>query len=311
MFSLKLVKFSVFLSYVILYTKAQRATNKQIDQLDKLLLYSGWKNLNVVKFVKYNCNKYHLENLIKTPTHRSLCMKKVRALTVHLGCTYAKVINNLFSSIINGLSICTKNKKRIYICTEGFIKIITLFIVPLATLMKGALDALDSIHSLPWAYFKKNYYNHYIMSPLLERIGDILDKLNERTLSRYDLSTYYWAFDTIYSFSKSIIKDLKNETDSYCEFVPYNQYYLWNQWALDYRAIYQQGDKLKFFKFITRKFKDYIKSVIIENYFQLGFKFDPITEETFVPTPEDLIIQELELKATEEEPPTLLEIETH
>ncbi|XP_050528535.1 uncharacterized protein LOC126898500 [Daktulosphaira vitifoliae] len=139
------------------------------------------------------------------------------------------------------------------------------------------------------------------MSPLLERIGDILDKLNERNLSRDDLSTYYWAFETIYSFSNSIIKDLKNETHSYCEFVPYNQNYLWEEWIQEYKAIIKHDEKLKFLKFLTRQFKYYIKTIIRENYFQLGFTFNPITEETLLPTPNELYVQDLEFKATVDE----------
>ncbi|XP_050529034.1 uncharacterized protein LOC126898759 isoform X2 [Daktulosphaira vitifoliae] len=180
-----------------------------------------------------------------------------------------------------------------------------------ATLMKGAMDALNLIHFLPWTDFKENSCNHYIISPLLNEIKDIFDKLNQRTLSRDDISTYICTFKTIYLFSKNIIEELKYETELYCEFVPYNRNYLWNEWIQEYKAIIKHDKRLDFLKFLTRKFKDYIKTVIIENYFQLGFKFDPITEETFLPLPNELIIQELELKATDEEPPTLLQIETH
>ncbi|XP_050528532.1 uncharacterized protein LOC126898498 isoform X2 [Daktulosphaira vitifoliae] len=193
------------------------------------------------------------------------------------------------------------SKNNVITYTEEFMKIIILFIVPTAKLMKDAMDALGSIHYKPWANIKKKKNNnHYIMSPLLERIGDILDKLNERTLSRDDIYTYIWAFHTIYSFSNSIIEDIQYDTDSYCEFVSYNQNYLWHEWILEYNTIIKQDEKLVFLNFLTRKFKDYIKTVIIENYFQLGFKFDSFTEETFLPKSGEQYIQELEFKVTDE-----------
>ncbi|XP_050537509.1 uncharacterized protein LOC126903372 [Daktulosphaira vitifoliae] len=149
------------------------------------------------------------------------------------------------------------------------------------------------------------------MSPLLGRIGDIFDKLNERTLSRYDLSTYTWILKTIYSFSNRIIGFINYETELYCEYASYNENYLWDEWIQEYNAIIKHDEKLVFLKFLTRKCNDYIKTIIIEYYFQLGFKYDPITEETFLPSLNVLIIQELELKAIDEEPTTLIQIENH
>ncbi|XP_050528534.1 uncharacterized protein LOC126898499 [Daktulosphaira vitifoliae] len=177
--------------------------------------------------------------------------------------------------------------------------------------MKSAMDALDSLHYLPWAHFKENCKNQYIMSPLLEKIGDFSDKLNERTVSRNDIFTYSSVFKKIDLFSKNIKNELLFETNSYCEYASYNENYLWDEWIQEYNAIIKHDEKLVFLKFLTRKCNDYIKTVIIEYYFQLGFKYDPITEEIFLPTPGELIIQELELKATDDEPPTLLQIETH
>ncbi|XP_050528517.1 uncharacterized protein LOC126898493 isoform X2 [Daktulosphaira vitifoliae] len=317
MFSLTLIKFSFLLFYVILYTKSEYASKYHTEQLDKLLMYSGWKKLNVVNFVKYKNKTYFLEKLIITPTYRSYCMAKIRALTVHLGCTYAKVINNLFSIIINYQQICINNKERkilknnVYIHTKILIKIITILIVPTAKLMKGAIDAFDSIHYLPWAHFNENSYCPFIMSSFLGRIEDIFDKLNERTLSCDNLSTYSSAFITIYKYSEIILHDLKNETSSYCNFVPYDRNYLWYEWIQKYNTNSIHYEILDFLKFLTRKLKDYIKSVIIENYFQLGFKFDPITNETFLPSSKELIIQELELKATDEKTLTSIQIVTH
>ncbi|XP_050528526.1 uncharacterized protein LOC126898496 isoform X2 [Daktulosphaira vitifoliae] len=294
MFSLTLVKFSVLIFCVILCTKSKECTKKQANHLDKLLMYSGWKNLNMVDIIKYNGKTYHLKHLIKTPTNRLQCKTKVRALTIFLGCTYAKVINNFFSIIINCLQICkNKMKERNYlinenIYTERFINVI----VPIAKLMKGAMDALDSLHWLPWADFKEKSTDHYLMSPLLRRIGDFFDKLNERNVSRYDIFTYSSELETIYIFSKKLIKDLKYEIDSYCKSGPYNQNYLWDEWIQEFNAIITHDEKLVFLKFLNRKFKQYVEIVIIKYYFQLGFKFDPITEETYLPISGELIIQD-------------------
>ncbi|XP_050543768.1 uncharacterized protein LOC126906888 [Daktulosphaira vitifoliae] len=304
MFSLKFVKFSFLLFYVILYTKADTTSIKAIDQLDKILKYPGWKNLNDVHFIKYYDINHYLQNQIQTPTKFYKCGQKIRVLTIYLGCTYAKVMVNLFT-VINNVLI----NGSIYI--EELINIIAILIVPIATFMKSAMDALDLLHNKPWATFKKNYKYHYMISPLLERIGNILDKLNDPGILYNYRSTKFCTFDIVNIFSKSIINDLQYETEPFCEFVLYDKNELWNKWIQEYNAIINQGVKLIFFTFLTIKIKDYIKTVTIEKYFQLGFKFDPITGETFVPTREELIELELEFKAIDQEPPTSIQIENH
>ncbi|XP_050544633.1 uncharacterized protein LOC126907407 [Daktulosphaira vitifoliae] len=169
--------------------------------------------------------------------------------------------------------------------------------------MKGAMDALDSLHHLPLANFKIHNKKAYIIKYLLDRIENIFGKFNDPSLSCDDRSTNSWSFEIAYTFFKRIIELLQLATDKYCEFVPYDTNYLWTEWVEEYRGI-KQGVKLKFFKFLTKKFEIYIKKEILEKYFQVGFKFDPITEETFLPTPEEQFDIELEFRTTDEEPPT-------
>ncbi|XP_050544612.1 uncharacterized protein LOC126907400 [Daktulosphaira vitifoliae] len=305
MFSLKL---NFLLLYVCLCTKAYTSSKKSMDQLDKLLKYPGWKDLNEVSSITYLTKIYYLENLIEIPTDRNIGEPKIRALTVFLSCTYAKVINNIFSIIVNWDEICKNQNEEdndlingcIY--TKELINIIAKLIVPIATLMKGAMDALDLLHHLLFANFKIHDKNAYIISYLLDRIENIFGKLLDPSLS-CDSSTNSWTFEIVYTFFKRIIQLLQFATGKYCEFVPYNTNYLWNEWVQEYRAINQKV-KLIFFKFLTRKIKNYIKTVIVEKYFQLGFKFDPITEETFIQTQEEFIELELEFRTTDEEPPT-------
>ncbi|XP_050528872.1 uncharacterized protein LOC126898653 [Daktulosphaira vitifoliae] len=170
--------------------------------------------------------------------------------------------------------------------------------------MQGAMEALDILHHIPLATFKINR-QIYIMSILLEKIGNIFDELNDPSDDR---STNYPKFETVYLFSKRIITELQYDTNKYCEFVPYNTNYLWNKWAQEYKTIIDQGLKLVFFKFLTKKIEVYIKTEIIEKYFQLGFMFDPITEETFLPIPDEPIELELEFKTISEDPPMPIRI---
>ncbi|XP_050544046.1 uncharacterized protein LOC126907065 isoform X2 [Daktulosphaira vitifoliae] len=278
MVSLKLVKFSFLLFYVILHTKARSILKKIIEQLDNLLKYPGWKNLNDVSYVTRYCKKQFLQNLIESPTHKYKGEQKIRALTIFLGCTYAKVMYNLISIIFHYRQNCEKLIKQNNdiingcICTEELINIIATLIIPISTLMKGAMVALDLLHNVPWSTILTQ---SYMISPILDRIGNILDKLNEKSLSR-------------------IFEDINNETKFYCEYVPYDTNDLWNEWVQEYKIIIDQDVILVFFKFLTIKIKDYIKTVIEEKYFQLGFKFNPIIEETFIPTPEEIIDLDLE-----------------
>ncbi|XP_050544603.1 uncharacterized protein LOC126907396 isoform X2 [Daktulosphaira vitifoliae] len=315
MFLLKIVKFSFFIFCVILYSKAYTTSKYTIEQLDKLLNYPGWKNLNDLDYIKYYRKSYYLHHLIKTPTHREMGELKIRSLTIYLGCTYAKVIKSIFSIIINWQEMYKENKEDNHIIngciyTQELINTIATFIVPIATLLKGAMDALDLLHNLPWSNFKSEFKKSYLISPLLDRIGNILDELNEPIPLYDNLSTNSSKFEIIYLFSKRLIRNIQFETLIYCKYVP-NTNDLWNGWVYEYNAIIKQGANLIFFKFLTKKIKDYIKKEILEKYFQLGFKFDPITNETYIPTPKQLIEQELEFKATDEEPPTPVQIEIH
>ncbi|XP_050546558.1 uncharacterized protein LOC126908473 isoform X2 [Daktulosphaira vitifoliae] len=292
MFSLKLYKFSFVFFYVILCTKEERGTNKSVNEIDTLLMYSGWKNLNDIIRITYLTRNYYLEDLIQTPTHRNKCYQKIRALTAYLGCTYAKVINDLFSVIIIVTQNCQKkieeenDLKYGCICTEEFINIISMLVVPMTTLMKGAMDTLDLLHKKPWQTIKKP---HFLLNSLLGRIENILDILNKLTLSRNDISSFSKALFIIHSFTQRTIINVNHETLLYCKFVTYDTNYLWNKWVQEYEVISDQ-----------------------EKYFQLGFKFDPMTEETFIPTPQELIELELEFKVIDATvPPTPIQIENH
>ncbi|XP_050544604.1 uncharacterized protein LOC126907396 isoform X3 [Daktulosphaira vitifoliae] len=313
MFSLKLIKITFLLFYVFLYTKAYKSTKKSMNQLDMLLKYPGWKNLNDVSSIQYHKKTYYLESLIETPTDRNIGETKIRALAIYLGCSYTKVINNIFSIILNWEDICINQNKEdsdlISRCmyTKELINKIAIFFVPIATLMKGAMDALDLLHHLPWTNFKICDKKPYMISPVLDRIGNIFGEF----LPCDDRSTNSLTFEIVCNFCKRIIALLELETDTYCEFVSYDTNYLWNECVHEYRAFNNQGVKLMFFEFLTKKVETYTKTIIMEKYFQLGFKFDPITEETFIPTPEELIELELEFKATDEEPPTPVQIEIH
>ncbi|XP_050544601.1 uncharacterized protein LOC126907395 [Daktulosphaira vitifoliae] len=319
MSSLKLVNFSFLLCYAIFYSKAYTTSKNIINQLDNLLnFYPGWKNLNDLIAVKYYHKRHYLNSLIKTPTSKYKCESKIRVLTVFLECTYTKVINNIFSIIITWLQINeTQNKEyndliNGCIYTEVIKNIMAILIVPIAKLMKGALEALDLLHHLPWATTTKMYQHKkpYIMCLLLERIENILDELNDPILSCDDRSknSSEIEIEILFDFFVSIRKDLQKETDTLCEFVTYNTNYLWNEYVQEYRAIINQGVNLLFFKFLTKKIEVYIKTEIIEKYFELGFKFDPITEETFIPTPEETLELELEFKAIDEELPNPIQI---
>ncbi|XP_050545367.1 uncharacterized protein LOC126907805 [Daktulosphaira vitifoliae] len=313
MFSLKLIMYSFLIFYVILYTKSDRISIASINKLDKLLKYSGWLNKNDLFFVKYFNRTYCLRNLIETPTPKNKYNQKIRALTVFLGCSYAKVMNNLFLVISNIIQICkkkiiTENEYlNVCFCTEELVNIISLLIVPLAKLMKGAMDNLDYMHSNPWILQS----NYYMMSPLLRDIENILDNLNERTLTRDNLSTYLWTLNTINDFFQKIKVNVDYQSLVFCRYVSNDENYLWNEWNQEYTSMINNGIPLEYFTFLIRKIKDYIETIIIEKYFQLGFKFDPITEESFIPTLSETIELEMEFKAISNELPMPVNIENH
>ncbi|XP_050525453.1 uncharacterized protein LOC126896579 [Daktulosphaira vitifoliae] len=299
---------------VILYTKARWMTQESLYKLDKLLQYSGWKYLNEIRSVKYKSKTYILKNLIEIPIDGHNCNAKTRGLTLYLGCTYAKVINNLFSSIIsNMLRVC---KRKItendlpngFICTEELVNIIYTLIVPITILMDGAIHTLDLLHLKPLAtVFNKCFRTNR----LYNTIEKILDELKEQTLSRDDISTYKCTLKTVDLFSRIIVPSIYNEMLPHCDFVPYDKNYVWDKWVDKYKSIIDKDLNSSFFKFLKKKVKDYIETVVMKKYFQLGFKFDPFTEETYIQLPKEPIELELEFKTTDEERSILIQIETH
>ncbi|XP_050546372.1 uncharacterized protein LOC126908392 [Daktulosphaira vitifoliae] len=316
MTSSKVFKLIFLLLCVILYTKAPPSIKKKPGQLKRLLWYSGWTKLNDVNYITYLQKSYYVQNLIKTPIHSKNCNNKTRTLTIYLGCIYSKVMQNFFSIIINYQQKCDKilnieyDLKNAYNCIEKLINIISILIVPMAKLMKEAMIALDLIHKNPWGSDPLLYKHSYNLTNFLGEIETIHDKLNKLVIKRDDISTYDSTQNCINSFLKNIKSKITQQTNYFCVFEPYNVDYLWNGWVQEYEDI-DYGAKLEFFKFINEKIKVYIKTTIIEKYFQLGFKFDPITEETFVPTLKELIELELEFRETDEKPSMPIQIEIH
>ncbi|XP_050546037.1 uncharacterized protein LOC126908166 [Daktulosphaira vitifoliae] len=263
-------------------------------------MYPGWTKLNDLICIKYYRRKYNLQNLIKTNKYRYDGNPKIKITTIFLGCTYAKVIKNLCTVISN---LIQDSKRKFYemndlingfFCTEKLINIISLLIVPLATMFKGAMDALDLLLTNRW--FNKKYT--YMKSSRLEKIGTIHDYLDKQILSRDDIFTYFWTLNVVDNFIKIIMAEINYDTAQYCEFVPFDTNYLWNEWNLEYKTIIDHGINLVFLKFLSNKIEYYIQTVIIQKYFQLGFKYDSITGETYITKPGELIELELELKAT-------------
>ncbi|XP_050544010.1 uncharacterized protein LOC126907048 isoform X2 [Daktulosphaira vitifoliae] len=224
-------------------------------------------------------------------------------MTVCLGCVYVKFINEISLVISNILQICQKQiqeEKDLIkgcICTEELVYIISLIIVPLITLMQGAMDALDLIHKYPHYTLVKSYCTINIF---LESFRNIIDDLNILTLSRDNVSVYIWTLNFIDYFIKIKLKEIKFLTDNYCVFVSYDPSDLWNKWVQEYNTIIDHGKRFVFIKFLKKKIENNVKTVIKEQYIQLGFKFDPITEETFVATRNDPIKIELELNAIDD-----------
>ncbi|XP_050546032.1 uncharacterized protein LOC126908163 [Daktulosphaira vitifoliae] len=313
MISLKLANFGFILFSVVMYTKAGIILKSNMDQLNTLLQYSGWKNSDNLIYIKYFNKIQYPRDFIDPVADRYKCKRKIRMLTIHLGCTYSNVINNLFSIITNIIQICQNKlkKKDDYFngctCTEELINIISIFIIPLAKLMKGAMDSLDFLHSEPWVYQRCQY----IVSPRLGIIENILNDLNEHILSREDIFTYLWTLNTIENRFRIVSIGINHDVEQYCKLVLLGKNYLWDKWYHEYKDNINQGINLVFIKFLTKKIKDYIQNVIIQKYFQLGFKFDPITEEIFLPKPKEPSDIELEFRALYEDPPLPILIETN
>ncbi|XP_050543708.1 uncharacterized protein LOC126906850 [Daktulosphaira vitifoliae] len=310
MFPLKLAKFNFLLFSLIFYINAKSDFNDSADKFDILITYSGWNNLNDVIYIKYYSKIHYVQSLIEATKNQYRRNQKIRGLSIYLGCSYTKDLKSLFVVIGNVKTICEKLLKKndiinACICTEELVYIMSLLFVPMVTSMKGAMDALDLLHEMPWANCDRNLFS---VAKVLGTIENIHEQFYERSLSRKDISTYIWTLNTVEHFEK-IIEKLFLESNPHCEYLPYDTNYLWNKWIQEYKNIIGQGIKLVFIKFITRKIKYYVREVIIEKYFQLGFKFDPITEETFIA--KETIELDLRFKATDEVVPVPIQIENH
>ncbi|XP_050543529.1 uncharacterized protein LOC126906751 [Daktulosphaira vitifoliae] len=310
MFPLKIFTSSFLLYSVILYTNAKMGL---IEQLDKLLQYSGWNNLNDLKFIHYYKKPHFIQHLEATPTRIKNYDYKVRVLTIYLGCTYAKVMQNLYPIIRNLIQDC---QRKFYIkndfingcfSTKKLLNIISSLIVPLATLLKGAMNTLYLLRNKPWCNMKS--YS-YMVSFRLEKFENIFDHINKHIQSHYNIFAYHEVLKTVDNFFIYIMSEINNDTTQFCVFVPFDKNCLWNECIQEYKPSIDVYLPLLFLEFITKKIKNYIQTVITEKYFHLGFIFDPITEETTLATSEDLMELELEFKETDEYPLKPILIET-
>lgn len=288
MIPLALIKLCFFLS-VISSIEAGAALKSVVHKVDHMLSHLGWTELNDVINIRYQKKVFKSKDLMATPIHRDKCNFRLRCLTVYLGCTYGKTLKDILLVIRNLKENCENifhtNLEKIYgyICTDKLIKIISTSIVPMVTLMRDAIIAFDLLHVKPMIFFE-NETAMYIA--LFKKIESIIDEINKQRLTREDVYTYFQVLNTIDSISGDQISRINEVLTQYCQFVPHKEDYLLKNWVEEYRAIIDPCTKSVF---LRKKLIDYVKTVIIEKYFQLGFKYDPVTEETYVPTPEESI----------------------
>ncbi|XP_050524485.1 uncharacterized protein LOC126896079 isoform X3 [Daktulosphaira vitifoliae] len=154
---LQIIKMNFLIFVLILCVDADHHNiKKHADILNKFFKNPRWQDLKDFKNVIYFKKPYTIEMFFKKPIEKKNCNISIRVATLFLGCTYGNTLKKIFYIIIKFIDHCKeyvekKDEDQTYghICTEVFLD--TIYnLVPMKTKMKGAMDAIESLHTIPW-----------------------------------------------------------------------------------------------------------------------------------------------------------------
>ncbi|XP_050521385.1 uncharacterized protein LOC126894408 isoform X2 [Daktulosphaira vitifoliae] len=277
----------VCIYFVFLHTEGHHNKKEYAERINYFLHHSGWKNINDVKSIMYWSEKLKFENVINNPVTTLNCDISIRHATIFLGCSYANDLNNMFNALTVFQAHCNsmlfninETIETVQSCVYLVLKKINE-IVPLATLMKQALNAIEIFHTLPWNYHRKSRVI------LRETIRNLQNKNTLKKLDPLLISpdTIYFALSFIEKFLLERNKELKKDME-FCELIFLDVNVIWKSWIIEFDSTARSNEKSReLIIFLSNKISNLVQTTYQKKYIELGFKFDLNTKQTFLPSP--------------------------
>ncbi|XP_050536440.1 uncharacterized protein LOC126902827 isoform X24 [Daktulosphaira vitifoliae] len=273
---MKIFYILALLSILIMLTESKKNIEINNDICNSIIENDGWKDLNDVNSVVHRHKAYSLKN------HREdiitmNCNKRVRILTLTLGCSYLIDLKTLFFTFMEFGKHCKRlisknNSETGYKCAIKLLKILQK-LPSLATLMKDTLYILNYLHSSPGT-------NNFIFKNLLLNLEQF-NKISKKYIPTENDSTTtekFIEFIDIYFYHRKI--DTMYKRFIHCNFVPFHTESFWNTLNEEY-----QGKTLQYFDYLSDKVNLKINSIIINKFHRLGFRHDRKTQQIGIPLP--------------------------
>ncbi|XP_050543659.1 uncharacterized protein LOC126906822 isoform X3 [Daktulosphaira vitifoliae] len=275
MFSIKLREISILILYAVVFMEANYNINiysySKTAIINSICQYDGWRQLTYIDGVHYRSLYYKLDDIFTTVT-RNMTKKKIRAAVLILGCAYAYDLKKIFIMVKEYSDICQKTliqKDNTYECTTDLLKI-TKKITLLATVMKGALIALDVIYRTSSNDSTYDYILYHYLSHLQKVENDIVhfpqsqDKLlNDRII----LS----KINCVFNREK---RNIKSETINKFKECKFNQN-ISDSILQELKTLtYQIPQNEKKFEYLNKNINDEIEKIVTEKFYNLGFYFN-------------------------------------
>ncbi|XP_050542179.1 uncharacterized protein LOC126905994 [Daktulosphaira vitifoliae] len=271
--------------FIIFHAEGKYNTKKNVIIMKYFLRYPGWKNINDVEYIKYWNHEYKFEDVFDKPITSDNCDNFIRYATIFLGCSYANDLTIMFFSLINFQKHCTmllnsgNSLDSAYNCTVELLAK-TIDIVPLAKLMKSALDSIENYHNFPWTNQKQFRYILCEVLTYLQKTGPLIELV--------PLIINSDAIDAALLIIKRFLLVRREELERdkiHCQLKSTDLISMWHLWNNEFDTLKTQGKYQEFFMFLNDKISSLVQTTYQKKYVDLGFIFDSNTNRTFLPIP--------------------------
>ncbi|XP_050521549.1 uncharacterized protein LOC126894448 isoform X2 [Daktulosphaira vitifoliae] len=281
-----ILNIQVYLYIFIVFLHTEGITTKKdiTGKINYFLHGRGWENITDVEYILYWGNKYKFEEVIIPVTPHN-CNSCIRHATIFLGCSYANDLTKLFIALNKFEDNCytiLHSKKHLdsaYNCTVKLLE--NLFEVgSLATLMKGALCAIEWHHTLPW---NKHKNTRFILSSVIENFQSdaIFHKLIHLNKSTISINLVLLHIRRLLRMRKGeILVDMV-----LCKTKPLDMDPMWNFLDKDLAILKSQEKYEEFFIMLSYKLSNLVQTIFQKKYVELGFIFDSAKNQTYITAP--------------------------
>ncbi|XP_050533000.1 uncharacterized protein LOC126900971 isoform X3 [Daktulosphaira vitifoliae] len=286
--TLNTITFFILFS-VVLQIEAPTYSKQKVELLGNLLEMAQWKNINEVNCIVYNGRKYERNQIVGRAITTNNCSTYIRLATILLGCSYANILKTIFTFIDRFQNHCesllnseNKNVNAIN-CTTELLDTISSSLIPLVKLMKGALESIDKIHTIPRSNHIKN---DFILNKVITSLqhNTFLNFLTSTRVNSLNTSNILITLKHFFSkrhpelnVNKEICYPIKN-----LKFSSFGQHTNHQYNILKNKGF--RGTEMEVYHFLRNRIKLIVQWAIKKRYDGLGFQCNLDTHETIFPS---------------------------